>query len=961
MATTAQRSFASGEISPALYQRVDFFKYSTGLSKCYNALIQRHGGWSNRPGTTFVGETKPEESKLVPYVLNASNAYIIEFCDEKLKFISNGSYIMKTAFNMLGYMTGESDPYLIVDDTGLSEGNIIYIVASTSAPKNMIGKYFLVGATQTSGSDFGIQIKHMDGTVGDKATLFEDYDSGSGGGTAQEVYQVESPWTKEELEDIQYVQSVNGLTVAHPNYTPRVITRTNDTSWSISEVSYTPDIEGPTYTSVTAGSSGSNKYRYIVTAVKRYTYEESLPGRKFLEDLSDGIGGNPPGGVVNDGLFTTDTTRVVDIDDLIYFDLVGNDNGIENKVYKVTDTSGTLVFEVGEIANDYADYSDTDILLAGSNSIDRAELILDSAAAPSNASPHVLVWEAVPDAIEYNIYRETEGRYGLIGIVSDTTYNDIGVEPDTSIQPSFGRNPFIAPGARPSAVTFIQQRLAFANTTNEPNKVITSRSGQVNDFTQRNPVQDDDSISFNMVGKQINEVRHMLDLGKLVILTSGGEWSAQGRSDGTITPTDINLRQHSYNGSSKLPPVIVDGSALYVQARGSVVRDLGFNFEVDGYQGNDLTIFSNHLFEGYTLVDWSYQQIPNSIVWAVRSDGALLGLTLVREQQMLAWHRHDFQNGSVKSVTTIPGSDEDVLYLVIERTINGSTVRYIEYLNTRKVSDVIDSKFMDSNLSYDGRNTNTSHTMQLDAASAGEWTYEDDLTITSSTSYFTAASVGNAIHFTDEDGQELRVVITEYTSGTVVTGRANRTVPEELQSEATSTWSYAVDELKGLFHLEGEDVAVFADGYVLSSPNNDDESTLSISDGTLTLSRPYAVIHIGLPYISDLETLDIDTVQGETLANKKKNISRVDAHFYKTRGGFVGGNDPGTTTPLDGLEEIEFRENESYSDPVELYTGKKDVNIESEWDSNGRIFIRQVDPLPMTVLAVYPSGNIPFR
>lgn len=964
MTTNSQRSFASGEISPSLYQRVDFFKYATGLTKCYNALIQRHGGWSNRPGSIFVGETKPETNKLVPFVLSSNQSYVLEFGDKSLKFIRDGQYIMEDEVGLTGKFIGGGEAYFVAGTSDIfTEGETYYVVPSEDAPPGLVGKFVLAGTGYVTGSEFGFKILNMDGTSADTSVL----DDWSSGGSIRKVYEIETPYELDEIADIQYVQSSSTLTVVHQNHTPRDITRTDDTDWEINELVFEPSIDAPVLDSITKGGSGSNDYRYIVTAVKRYTFEESLPGKKFDSFIYDS--GVPE----NSGDIDFSNPMVIPLrsghglsdNDLFYIqseDLPG----LGDSVFKATDVDTdyfgtTYDVEIGSLdGTKYSELSPTPQWKSG-DSIYVAELTIDSASEGTLSNPHVIRWESVQDAVEYNVYKAVNGVYGLLAVVGEPVYRDIGATPDTSIQPNLGRNPFDAPGDRPGSVTYIQQRLALGNTINEPQKVITSKAGEYKNFATRNPITDSDSITFNMVGRQLNEVRHMLDLGKLVILTSGGEWSAQGGADGVITPTDINLRQHSYNGANKLPPVIVDGSALYVQARGSIIRDLGFNFEIDGYQGNDLTIFSSHLFDNYTITDWCYQQTPNSIVWAVRDDGSLLGLTLVREQQMLAWHRHDFQNGTVKSITAIPSGSEDTLYLSIERTINGKTVKYIEHLSTRKIDDIIDSKFLDCNKTYDGRNTDTDHTMELTADSPGEWTYEDDLTITSSEAYFSSSDVGNAIHFTADNGDEIRIEITAYLSTTTVTGRTvNQDVPEELQETATSDWSKGVDTITGLHQLEGEEVSVFADRNVVSSPNNEDVTTLTVENGEVTLTRPYAVIHIGLPYLSDLETLNIDSVQGQTLANKKINISQVTAFIESSRGGFIGGNDPGTTNPLENLEDMTVRQSEGYSDPISLFTGKHEVNIPSEWDSNGKIFIRQVDPLPLSVLAVYPSGKIPY-
>lgn len=268
---------------------------------------------------------------------------------------------------------------------------------------------------------------------------------------------------------------------------------------------------------------------------------------------------------------------------------------------------------------------------------------------------------------------------------------------------------------------------------------------------------------------------------------------------------------------------------------------------------------------------------------------------------------------------------------------------------------------MDSYLSYDGRNTNTSHTMTLSGGT--NWTYDETLTLTSSTSYFASTDVGNSIHITGTDGTIVRCEITAYTSGTVVSAQPNKTVPVAMRSTALSVWSKAVDELSGLWHLEGETVSVFGDGFVVSSPNNASYETVTVAKGQITLSQSYAVIHVGLPITADIETLDIDTGSGETLVERNKLINTVTLYVESSRGGFVGGAPPSddTTDPLEGLTEFKMRNNEGYDESINLRTGKHDVIIESRWNSNGRVFIRQVDPLPLKILSIAPAGAIPFR
>lgn len=866
MTTISQRSFAGGELAPALYARVDTTKYATGLRACRNFMVMRHGGAANRPGTAFVSEVRDStiKTRLVPFVFNAEQTYVLEFGQSYMRVIKNGQQVLEAAKAISG-ITKANPGVMTVTSHGLSTNDEI-AVEGVGGMTELNGRNFRVNVIDAN--TFRLQYLHDSLLTWVNTSSFGAYTSG---GTIQRVYQITTPYQQVDLPKLKFAQSSDVLTVVCPSFEPREIARTGDASWTISTISFTPSIATPTNVKNPSWTAGLPKFAWQVTAVSE-SGEESLPSNMV-----------------------------------------------------------------------YSPYSITE---------------------PSDSSPITITWDAVPGAKEYNVYKWTykngpNGVFGFTAIAKSNSYTDYGTPQDNTDNPPTSRNPFSGADNYPSAVTYFQERMVFGNSVNKPETVWTSRIGQYKNFTVHSPLQDDDAVTFAMVGRQVNQVQHLLDLGSLVVMTSGGEHSAAGDSAGILTPSAVNLKQHSYNGSSSISPIVIDNTALYVQARGNVVRDLGFDYQADGYRGNDLTIFSAHLFDGYSIVDWAYQQIPHSIVWAVRADGALLGLTYVREQQIVAWHRHDF-GGQVESVCSVPEGNEDALYLVIKRTVDGHVKRYIERMSTRQVGDVIDSNFVDCSLGYDGRNTDPSKTMTLSGGTA--WTYNETLTLTCSSSFFLSSDVGNQIHFTTDTGEQIRFSIDAYTSGTVVTGKANKTVPVSLRGFATAEWSRAVDEIGGLWHLEGKEVSVFADGFVVASPNNSSYTKRTVADGKLALDKCYSVIRVGLPIIADLETLDIDTVQGQTLADKKKLIGKVSIHVESSRGIFVGQKpSEDADDPLDGLTEVKPKDGETSDDPVTLETGVVDVIIRPEWNSNGRVFIRQVDPLPLAVLAISPSGLIPFR
>lgn len=814
---------------------------------------------------------------------------------------------------------------------GYSNGDEVYIngVLGTTEVNNRNFKIANVGFDT-------FELRSMTGAV---ILDFNTYGTYVSGGTVSKVYEIATPYSDTEVQALNYVQSADVVTLAHPNHPPYELSRLGDISWTLQEISFQPSIDQPTNVSASAGSGSSTTYRYKVTAISEENGEESLAGLHGTSITVTGITQADPAVVTAAG-------HGLSTDDEIFIEGVVGMEEINDRIFQVEVLDANSFELIGIDSTNYTAYSS-----GGTAYRTFAEV---TSGTPSEANPNTVSWTRVDGAIEYNVYRELNGVYGQIGVASGTSFSDINVGPNTSFTPPSSRNPFIGAGNYPSTVTYIQQRLGFASTGNDPEKIYLSRTANFKNFTVSSPSQSDDAITFTMAGRQVNEVKSLVDLGRLIILTSGGEWSAEG-DGGIITPTTINTKQYSYNGSGDLQPILIDGAAIYQQARGSIIRDLTYNFEISGYQGNDLTIFSAHLFDKYTLVDWSFQQTPHSILWVVRDDGVLLGMTYVKSQQVLAWHRHDL-GGLVENVAVVPEGNEDVLYVVVKRTINGKEVRYVERLSSRQILDIVDNKFMDSHLSYDGRNTSGTHTMTLSGGTT--WEYTETLTLTSSDAFFSAGDVGNAIHFNGDD--TLRLEIVAYTSDTVVSVKPHKTVPVAYRNTALTSWSKAVDQIAGLWHLEGENVAVFGDGFVVASPNNDSYDVVTVSNGSITLDKPYSVIHIGLPYFTDIETLDIDSPSGETLSDKKKIVGEVNMFVEETRGVFVGAKPPEGLDPLEGLTEYKLRDVEDYDSPVSLTTDNINVNIRPEWNSNGRVFIRQVDPIPMTILSVSPAGKFPF-
>lgn len=260
----------------------------------------------------------------------------------------------------------------------------------------------------------------------------------------------------------------------------------------------------------------------------------------------------------------------------------------------------------------------------------------------------------------------------------------------------------------PSAVEFYEQRLYFAATKNQPQTLWGSISEDYENFTPG--VEDDDPVIYTINASRVNAIRWISPVSILAIGTAGGEFKASGGSDDIITPSAVSIRRQTTHGVDNVLPATIANIVLFVQRAGRKLREFSYSFEQDSFVAPDLTLLADHITDS-GIIQLTYAQEPDSVLWALRNDGQLVGMTYKREEDVVGWHRHDIGGGLVKSMAVIPDSTStyDQLWMIIEREIDGNTVRYIEFLTKgfQSGDDLADAFYVDSGLTYDGEAVTT--------------------------------------------------------------------------------------------------------------------------------------------------------------------------------------------------------------------------------------------------------------
>lgn len=305
-----------------------------------------------------------------------------------------------------------------------------------------------------------------------------------------------------------------------------------------------------------------------------------------------------------------------------------------------------------------------------------------------------------------NIYKQSNGLWAYLGQSGDGTFVDDNITPDLGKTAPINDNPFTGAGDYPGAVCYFEQRRWFAGSTNKPQTLWATKSGTESNMDYSIPTRDTDALAFRVVAREANRVQHLVPMASLVALTTSAEWRITANNADAITPTSVSVKPQTNIGAADATPAVVNTNVVYAAARGGRVREMAYSWQAGGYMTGDLSLRAPHLFDGLSIVDIAHSKAPYPIVWFVSSNGRLLSLTYVPEQNIGAWSWHD-TDGVFESIACVAEGAEDVLYAVVRREIGGATKRYIERLRPRAWSTQADAFHVDSGLTYTGVPTDT--------------------------------------------------------------------------------------------------------------------------------------------------------------------------------------------------------------------------------------------------------------
>lgn len=780
-----QPAFTGGEISAEVANRVDLDKYQLAVLQAYNCLIKPHGPIYRRPGMKYMARTKYNDKAciLVPFNGADNTDYLLEIGEKYIRVHKNGLYInieVMTPYtaDMLQDLRFVQSADTMFIASGKYPVKQLARYSDTDwrfADFEITDMYFDESTTLENYSGISYTVP---GSYNFQPTVTGEYQidiAGAGGGGGGAV-----TWRRHGEQQV-YNYAAKGGDGGSGERIIKTLTLTKGTSYTITVGSgggggaYAHSAGNYEDTTATSGTKGADSTACGLTgrgggaggAASRMYGKDGYYSNVGTQGITYGAGGGAAGGAggtrrggvsgkagangwvkilytgnkeltpsgtqgditltSNKNIFASSKPGAyIKLKQEIASKTVSTSNGTTERVrvgenWKVISHgtwSGSFAIEKsddGESWKEYRKYTSKDDYNPSESGSVTEPVFLRAVCTISSGTCTVDL-----TAMAYN----AEGVVKLTEITSDSTAK-AHVEKElgsTDMTTNFLWGAWSEEFGYPQTLCFFQDRLCFGGTKKQPYMVWMSRTGDYGNFSVEKAsgtVTDDSAVALAFVSRKQFKILHLIASTDLIVLTAGNEWTVSG-SD-TVTPSKAVPKMQTTRGCSTVEPLMIGGRIVFVQGRGSTVRDMAYSYETDSYGGNDLTLLAKHIIENVQIVDSAYKQEPDSTIYFVRSDGTMACLSYIMEQKVYAWSTIETQ-GKIEAVAAVQEGDEDIIYLVVQREINGAIVRNIEYLakNPAKSNNPDDYIMLDNAIEYSTAEKSSGET-EIDAAElAGE-------------------------------------------------------------------------------------------------------------------------------------------------------------------------------------------------------------------------------------------------
>lgn len=917
-------AFIAGEISPTLFGRTDLTKYDLAVAEGLNFFVDYRGGLSSRPGFAFVDFVKADdkETRMFPFSFSPdlSNSYIVLFGDEYIRFIQDGAYVL-SASKTITNITQASPGVVTSTSHGLTTGHWGKIV-NVAGMTELNGRVFEIGTTTTHTFEL---LSVPDGTPFD-TTLLTAYASG---GLFKPIYEIASPFADTDLASLAVEQYRDLLRITSLDFPIHNLTRISHTNWSIAEEVISPYEEGPAITGSSTSAAGTAETVFAVTKVLADGSESSIGPLTKLDSIVNYT--------ATEGSVSVTWAAEADADYYhVYRSIVsssetlysGVELGFVGRAFGTSFTDPNIIPDFTRAPQiNYNPFAPSAVIgitiTAPGTGYPAFGTTCTVTGAPGSGFDAEVITDAAGAVV--NVLIKSEGE----GYVSPSVSFGGGGSGATATATLRS-----ASGTFPSLSAIFQQRQIYAASETRPITIWGSRIKQFSNFNSSPFVLDDDSFEFDLDTAAISPIRHLLvTRGGLLAMTQENVWLLNGGSAGEpITPSNALAEPQSYTGVGVVKPIAIGTDYLFTEGKGHAARMLTYNEISRVYGSDDKSILSNHLFgTGKDIIRWAYQESPYKVVWSIREDGRLMAFTSVKSEEVFAWTPCQTQ-GKLVDLCGLREGAEDRIYVTSHRFINDRWTKFIERMDLRQFINAEDAFCVDAGLMLAG------------ASQSGTLTISHDLATDAWSATTSAAVLGPTVvgFFIRGANGIFKILTSPTTTSATLEMFAEPTnfIPELNDTITFPIEDWTLDEptdtLSGLWHLEGAEVSILADGNVFERQ--------TVVDGSITLDHPVTRAIVGLGFTCRAKTLPV-IIPDQGIEAKRKRIAGIGVRMDKSRGIKLG-------PQIDDVLPMRERTDEPYGHPVRLISGVRYALLRSEWNEEGQTYFIQNDPLPVNILSI---------